>query len=459
MVSSAALGIALLIALVSIVGLGLLYLRHQKLTRRFASVINVEADVSKAQKELRRVLEESSVAKAAAEKQRQSLGEEYAAAKATYDRLKQELALLEENVEDISFGVYKPHFDFDSSEKYKRELETLRGEQKALIKDGRAATCSVTWEVKGSKAEGARMQKQYLKLMLRAFNGECDAAIAKVSWNTVTRMEERIKKAYEAINTLGGVMSMVITDEYRNSKLKELQLEYECEEKKHREQEEQRRIREQMREEEKALREAEKAKQEAEAEEVRYQKALESARDEMARAKGAALDELQSKIQQLGQALQRAREMKEKATTMAQLTKSGHVYIISNVGSFGESVYKIGMTRRLEPMDRVKELSDASVPFEFDVHAMVYSENAPSLEAAFHEAFDDRRINLINPRKEFFNVSIDDVEEFTKRQNLNIELTKIAEAKEYRQSLAQREAAAQQKTQDTVKATSFPDQL
>ena len=106
------------------------------------------------------------------------------------------------------------------------------------------------------------------------------------------------------------------------------------------------------------------------------------------------------KIQHLSQALQKAHDMKDKATTMAQLTRSGHVYIISNIGSFGEEVYKIGMTRRLEPLDRVRELGDASVPFEFDVHAMIYSEDAPALEKEFHKQFESRRVNLVNDRRE-----------------------------------------------------------
>jgi hypothetical protein len=294
------------------------------------------------------------------------------------------------------------------------------------------------------------MTKQYLKLILRAFNGECDAAIAKVSWNNVTKMEERIRKTFETINDLGGVMEMRIIPEYLELRLAELRLEYETDQKKREEQEEQRRIKEQMREEERALREAEKAKQEAEDEEARYEKALEKARAELARAQGEALDQLQAKIQHLDAALHTAHEMKEKATSMAQLTRSGHVYVISNIGSFGDNIFKIGMTRRLDPMDRIRELGDASVPFDFDVHAMIYCKDAPSLETEFQTRFRDQAINLVNPRKEFFAVSIDQIEAVAKEKGFNVALTKLAEARDFRETLARRAEASSGRAPETL---------
>ena len=126
------------------------------------------------------------------------------------------------------------------------------------------------------------------------------------------------------------------------------------------------------------------------------------------------------------------------------LTRVGHVYIISNVGSFGENIYKIGMTRRLEPMDRDKELGDASVPFPFDVHALITTSDAPSLENALHKHFNHRRLNLENERKEFFHVTIeeirDELEKLKHQLGLQSELrlTLLAEAREYRISQAKR---------------------
>ncbi|AVQ10754.1 PF13250 domain protein [Leptospira santarosai] len=120
---------------------------------------------------------------------------------------------------------------------------------------------------------------------------------------------------------------------------------------------------------------------------------------------------------------------------MAQQTKAGHVYVISNIGSFGESVFKVGMTRRLDPMDRVKELGDASVPFEFDVHAIVYSENAPELEKLLHRDFEHKRLNLVNNRKEFFEIALDEIEQIVKKHKGDVQFTKAAEAREYRESM------------------------
>ena len=178
-------------------------------------------------------------------------------------------------------------------------------------------------------------------------------------------------------------------------------------------------------------------------EEIRYQKALEKAQADVEQANEKQKEKLNKEIEEL---IMRIKEMEEKKRTLSQaeLTKTGHVYIISNIGSFGEDIYKIGMTRRLEPMDRVKELGDASVPFPFDVHGMIRTTDAPKLENALHKLFDQRRLNLENNRKEFFNVSIDEIEDSLKeiKNELDLkadfQLTMIAEAKQYRQSQAKK---------------------
>jgi hypothetical protein len=284
------------------------------------------------------------------------------------------------------------------------------------------------------------MEKQQAKLMLRAFNGECDAAISKVRWNNISNMKARIEKSFEVLNKLGSTNRISITNQYYSLKLKELYLEFEMEEKIQQEREEQRRIKEQMREEEVAQRELERAQKEAEDEEKRFNKALEKARQEISSATGAKFDELSRKISELEENLKKAQEEKQRVISRAQLTKSGHVYIISNIGSFGEDVYKVGMTRRLEPMDRVRELGDASVPFEFDVHGIIYSENAPELENTLHRTFESKRINLVNQRREFFKLTFSEIEDTIQKMNLNIQLTKLAEAREFRESISIRDA-------------------
>lgn len=452
----------LLIAVLAALALALVLLwhRYRAFVTRYAPIIDVHRELERAKDETTRLrsaaltevadlrartktemddLRSATMAELAEQKrQKEILSQEYLVSRSLYDRLKKELAGLEENLEAVSVGLYKPHYKYDSSEAYRKGLEAIRDRQKALVRDGKAAVCGQTWQVHGDKRAGERMTKQYLKLILRAFNGECDAAVARVSWNNVLKMEERIRRTYDATNDLGGVMQMRLTPEYLELKLAELRLEFEADEKKHQEQEEQRRIKEQMREEERALREAEKARQEAEEEEARNQKALEKAKAELAKAKGEALETLQLRIQQLDAALHESQARKEKANSMAQLTRSGYVYVISNVGSFGENIFKIGMTRRLEPLDRIKELGDASVPFDFDVHALVYSVDAPTLEAELQSRFELASVNLVNPRKEFFAVSIDEIDAFAKDKGLRVEVTRLAEAREYRETLARR---------------------
>jgi hypothetical protein len=430
----------------------------KRLRIRYAPIIDIGAERARLKDEVDRARDSQEKAAAESERQCKKLAGEYAQALSTYEDLKREVALLEENLEDISFGLYRPHFTFETSAEYKAKLEATRERERGLIHANRAAVCNVQWVVGGSKTEGQRMARQNTKLVLRAFNGECDAAVAKVAWNNIERMEERIQKAHAAINKLGTVLQVSLSDEFLRLKLDELRLTHEYEEKKHAEQEEQRRIREEMREEEKARQEIEQARKEAEREETTFEKALEQARAEAVRATGAQVQELSDRIRALQAQLEEARRQKERAISLAQLTKAGYVYVISNIGSFGQDVYKVGMTRRWEPMERIRELSGASVPFAFDVHAMIYSENAPDLEYALHQWMDERRMNLVNPRKEFFQVTLAEIEDFARRRGLTVEFAKLAEAKEYRETIA---ARSQRMAQPQAEAESerFPVSL
>lgn len=356
-------------------------------------------------------------------------------------RLQRELELLNEEEYFADFGLYQPRYDFEDSEKYKQALVSLRDEQKRMVKDGAAATCSTEWTVAGSAAKGRQMTNKELKLLLRAFNGECDAAIAKVKYNNFGSLEQRIVRSKEALNKLGSVNQCSISDEYLKLKLSELSLFHEYQEKKQEEKEEQQRIKEQMREEKRAQEEIDRAVRHAEEEEKRYQQALEKARAEVERSAGAKHEKALQKIQELETRLAEAQANRERAISQAQQTRKGHVYVISNIGSFGEDIFKIGLTRRLVPMDRVKELGDASVPFPFDVHAMIHSEDAPALEHELHKRFHPQRVNMVNERKEFFMISLEEVAAAVHDIHGEIEFTKLAEAVEYRKSVAMRRNA------------------
>ncbi len=387
---------------------------------RFQNVIDIEKETKKCAKK------------------NAELRDNYNRNRAVYEKLMREISILEEHTEDLSFGLYEPHFNFDTPERYKIEIEKIRTKQKEMIRGKIAAQCSKEWEMAGSKKEGKRMTDRTIKLMLRAFNNECDAAVLKVRWNNVVRMRERITKAYEAINKLEESIAIAINPSYLELKLAEISLAHEYQERLQAQKEEQRRMREQMREEERVRREIEKALEESAREERTYKEALEKAREEMGTAQGEKLEKLKAKMALLETQLQEAEEKGKRARSMAEQTKAGHVYIISNIGSFGKNIYKIGLTRRLDPEIRVRELGDASVPFAFDIHAMIYSEDAPDLETKFHKHFRNKQVNLVNPRKEFFTVTLDEIEDCARLHGLSVELTKLAEAKEYRETVAKR---------------------
>lgn len=398
---------------------------------------------------------ESIVAEALREKDRlgavlQELSALKQQAQADLDLIEEALKLKSDDAHLLEVGYYEPVYGFEDLPRYEAELAKIKEKQKELLKtdgeggDRRAAACateSITYN--GSEAQGRQLLKKVLRLMLRAFNGECDSFIARVNYRNVDTMKKRIQSSFDQINKLAETWHCCISDAYLKNRTKELELVFEYEEQKQREKEEQAEIRAQMREEEKAAKEAEREQLRVEKEEAQYQQLLEKAQQEAASAGEKDKARLSSEIEELQKRIAEYEE-KKRAISQAMITKLGYVYIISNVGSFGENVYKIGMTRREDPMDRVKELGDASVPFPFDVHALIRTSNAPALETALHKHFDRRRMNLENLRKEFFRVSIDEIraELESLRDELGIEselrLTLLAEAKQYRMSEAKR---------------------
>jgi hypothetical protein len=391
---------------------------------RYSGIISIENETESKNKEISEIQTDAT-----------ELNDKFINAKSIFKELEKDIKIYQNDLEFVELGIYEPIFDLESSEKYKERITQIITRQKQLIKGGNACVCNTEWTVGNSRKQGEIMTRRYINLTLRAFNGECDSLISKVRWNNIKRFEERISKAFTAINKLGKSNNTFITDKYLKLKLDELHLVYELAHKKYQEKEEAREIRAGQREEERAQREFEKARKDAEIEEKRFQKALELAKKDLGLVSGEKLDELNSQIAQLEQNLKDAHEAKERAISRAQETKSGHVYIISNLGSFGEDVYKIGMTRRLEPMDRVKELGDASVPFTFDLHAMIFSENAPELENLLHKEFDDRRINKVNNRKEYFKVSLDEIEQvIIDKYEKEVDFIKVIEAQQFRET-------------------------
>jgi multidrug efflux pump subunit AcrA (membrane-fusion protein) len=434
---------SLLIAIVAVAtatALGFLALRSRRdlslLQARFASVTSAEAEAARVTQEAAAKVNAARGELTALQTQAGELRGKYDTGLARYEDLSKEVASLEEDLQSIDVGLYQPHFTYADSESYKRAVEACRQRQRDLIKGDNAVVCGTTWTVGGSRKEGERMVKQNQKVILRAFNAESEAAVANVSWNNFEVMQTRINKTFEALNKLGTVLQVAITDTYRLSRIEELRLVFEAAEKRNAEREEERHRREEQREAEKAQREYERERDLAAKDELTFQKALAKAQAQLQGAVAAERETMQQRIAQLEVEVQAARARKERAIAQAQLTRSGHVYIISNLGAFGEDVVKIGLTRRLEPEERVHELGDASVPFPFDTHALIYSDDAPSLEKRLHDHFWDRRLNRANDRKEFFRLGLAEVQAELMTLGIKAELLTIAEAKEYRQTLA-----------------------
>lgn len=427
--------ISVVILLLVLVGyLIFLAIKQKRNLTRFKSILDVEAEQKKIRASIEKEQKEAKDNLDSLTSKHSRIKTQLSKTQKTLANLKKEISVVQDTLEIQSFGLYEPKYDFGTSAEYKDKLDKIRSEQKHMIKNETAIVCTTQWTVNNRKSEGTRMTKKNIKLMARAFNGECDSIISKVRYNNYHSIEKRLQAAYKAINKLGASNACSIQKKYLNLKIDELRLVHEYAEKRQSEMEEQRRIREQIRDEERALREIEKAKQEAEKEEQRYQKALDKARQEVEQATGARQNKLQSEIERLNELLLEAQANKERAMSRAQMTKSGYVYVISNIGSFGEDVYKVGMTRRLEPTDRVRELGDASVPFRFDIHAMIYSDNAPELENEIHRILEKRSVNRVNTRKEFFNVSLQDIENIVRKQDVNAEFIHLPDAKEYRET-------------------------
>ncbi|MFK4825620.1 DUF4041 domain-containing protein [Paenochrobactrum sp. BZR 588] len=359
----------------------------------------------------------------------------YGEKKSIYDRLLREVAIFDEKIAFAEMGVYEPHFDFTDSEEYKAAIVDVRDQQKAMVSNKVAVICPTDWTVEGSRAKGKTMANRNIRLTLRAFNNECDAAIANIRWNNANAMEKRIVNACTQIDKLNESNTTYVSKQYLSLKLKELYLTHEYREKLKVERDERVEAARLAREEQKLLRDMERAEEE----EDRYQRLLNKAKADAEKAVGPKLEAYNEQIKLLEMNLAEAHAKFERAQAMAEKTRSGYVYIISNIGSFGGDVIKIGLTRRLDPMDRVRELGDASVPFIFDTHAIIYSDDAPSLERALHNEFEPTRVNTQNYRKEFFRASLDDVEKAVARLAPEAPFFKDIEAQDYRETLARRQ--------------------
>ena len=307
-------------------------------------------------------------------------------------------------------------------------LGAARAHSRRMVELRQAAACNYEEVDRRGRAN---------RFVVDAFNGRVDAILSRTKHDNYGTLEQEIRDAFSLVNLNGlAFRDARILPAYRDARLVELKWAVVAQELKRKEREEQREIQERIREEEKARREYERAIQEAAREEATIKQAMEKARAEAERATAQERGKFEAQLAELSQRLTEAEARGQRALSMAQQTRSGHVYVISNIGSFGEDVVKIGMTRRIVPDDRVKELGDASVPFAFDVHAMIRSEDAPTLERLLQNRFRDLQINKVNNRKEFFRIPLEKIRAFAAEQGLETTFTMAAEAREYRETLA-----------------------
>ena len=345
---------------------------------------------------------------------------------------RQELIDVEDEIELQECAIYEPRYDFATSLQYKEELDEVRQYQKDMIKDKSAVIYSENWTVDGSLAKGRKMTNGNIKVILRCFNSECEAAINKIKYNNIHTIEKRIQTSFNILNQAFKTAKVAITEDYLDLKFDELYLGYEFERKKAEEKEALREQREKEREEKALQKEVENKKKKINKEITHLQKLVKELNLRLAETKDEnEKNDILSQLEAANQNIKEYTDEEKELDYRLENLGAGYVYIISNIGAFGKDIFKIGVTRRLDPLERINELSSASVPFKFDVHALIFSYNAYQLETELHNKFSKNRVNKVNNRKEFFKVSIDDLEkELMNYKDLTIEFTKTPDAEE-----------------------------
>ena len=351
--------------------------------------------------------------------------------------IQHELSLANDDLNLQEFGFFERQYKFSDSTQYKEKLNKLRTQEKSMVKNGQAGIIISPMTLNNSTSKGRAMQNQLIKAALRGFNGEADALLVKVSVSNVEKKVQALKKAFEQLNKMYSRNQIGITQAYLNLKIEELHLVAEFELQKQEEKELLREQRAKEREDKKLQAEIKARRKQLEKDRTHFKNMVEKVEELLKNAKSDEVEELKRQLSEYQDKLSELDEIEEDIDYREGHATAGYVYIISNIGSFGEDVYKIGVTRRLEPLERIRELSSASVPFQFDVHALIFSEEAFALETELHNQLAKYKVNKVNGRKEYFKVPFEKIKEILNtHKELTIELTENAEAFEYRQSKA-----------------------
>lgn len=371
------------------------------------------------------------------ENRKESLAAEISTLDQEIQEKRAEIVELDDAILLQDYGLYSPVYDFANIDEYKERLDDVRNRQKELVRNSKAAICTTTWTVNNSLRQGAALTNQNIRQILRCFNDECDVLVSKVKFNNITAYIEKMRKAFTRLNDMNSKSCVQLTEGYLQLKIEELQLAYEYERKKNDEKERLRQEREILREEARVQKELEEKRRELEKEKAHYTNWLEQIEKQLMECNDNEEEQsLLEKKQEFEQHVDKINESIKEVDYREANKRAGYVYVISNIGSFGEDIYKIGMTRRLDPTERVAELGGASVPFKFDIHAIMFSDDAPTLETALHHRFRDKMVNMCNNRKEFFHVSLDEIKEVI-RENYDktVDFVNLPIAEQYRETL------------------------
>jgi hypothetical protein len=356
----------------------------------------------------------------------QGLLEQAQALRATIVRT-EETALLQEA------GVYAYRHPLSDAVAYQQALAGIELRVKEMTrKDGGAVLATTSWTVNGSVTEGRAMVRDFSKLLLRAFNAEADNLVRGLKPYRLTSALERLDKVATTIEKLGKTMAIRISPDYLLLRKRELEMTADFLQKQAEEKEAERVERERLREERKVQQEMERERARLEKERQHYENALQAL---LKKGDDAGAERLQAQLADVDRAIA---DVDYRAANI----RAGYVYVISNIGSFGERMVKVGLTRRLDPQDRIRELSDASVPFNFDTHALFFSKDAVGIEQALHARLAAARVNVVNRRREFFRASPVEVKALlAELAGELLEFQEVPEALQYRQCLSQAASA------------------
>jgi uncharacterized small protein (DUF1192 family) len=402
----------------------------------------LQAEIEKLSVELAReragatasVERETAHARERAENSLAELSEREQALEVRVAELDEQVVVTEETSILQEVGIYEYRHPLGDAVAYQAELKRLKDLIKVMtLKDGGAVLANNNWTVNGSAPKGRVMVRDYSKLVLRAYNAEADNLVRALKPYKLQSAIERLGKIATVISKLGKTMEIRIADEYHRLRVKELELTADYLEKRAEEKEREHAERDRLREERKVQEELARERARLEKEHQHHLNVL-----ARFRAQGAhdAIARTEAILAQIKKAI-------EDVDYRVANVRAGYVYVISNVGAFGEGMIKIGLTRRLDPTERVRELGDASVPFRYDTHALVFSEDAVGLEAEMHSRLADRRVNRVNKRREFFYVTPSEAKtHLVALAGDLLEYVEAPEAVEYRQSLNEAQFAA-----------------